>query len=156
MKAKHVGYLGVIVPDVDFWQGYFINTAFAEAARDALAKIRNDATLRRGSVVLEELGIAAADQPVVGSLCATIVEAALDRVEHPQAVIGTCSYALRKIVGQDYFWIEGKVNDKGVRTSIGLISVASISAARGVIDALPAVRQIKTRLLNSVMNRMRK
>jgi len=175
---SHVGYLGVVVPAEKHWQGYFIDDMFAEAGHNMLATARSDPRLRsqvitkleddKISVMVHDmlallggdpalrakvstrLNIDDADQPILGSLCATIAEAAMGRLDHPDAVIGACGYAIYEMINRKYFWIEAKRDENGTATTITPIYVSSINEARDTINALPIVRKIKRRLMEGI------
>jgi hypothetical protein len=156
--VSQIGYFGVIVPDKDFWQCFYIDDSFRDSAHDALRTVRSSRTLATGSKVISRLEIPEADQGVLGNFCAMLVEAALaasgqmtqTRIAHPEAVLGNASYAVREIIDRPYFWIEGRFTEGGTYTTIQPIYVSSIAQARTYIDKMPQVRQIKRRLLSKV------
>lgn len=140
-----VGYLGIVLPESNFWQGYFIDDEFAPEATKLLKELQSDKNY--GSTVFSaEPHISATDQPVVGSLCGALVELAV--AKHYLA-IGACAHAIRTLVKHDYFWIEGRSDTKGVFSEFHLIDAPSIDTARDVINSLPAVLAIKIRLLQN-------
>ena len=145
--ANIVGYLGVVVPDRDFWQGYFINDAFAERAHEMLAEMRRNPELRNGSKIIAKLSIPDADQPILGNLCGVIASAALGETDYPDTVIGVCSYAIYELINRRFFWLDGRPEEGGIRTTIMPIYVSTLDEARDYINALPLVGKIKRRLL---------
>ena len=146
-----VGYFGLVLPDNNFWQGYFIDDGFADGARDALQSIRADNVAASTLTWTKMSGVADADQSIVGGLSATVVDTVL--TGRTQLLIGTCAYAIRELIGGDYFWIEGRGDVKGVSSSIAMLNVTSIAAARDAINALPAVVAIRLRRLDQITKR---
>lgn len=145
--STSIGYLGVVVPDRDFWQGYFINDTFAERAHETLAEMRRNPALRDGSRVIAKLGIPDADQPILGNLCGVIASAALGETDYPETVIGVCGYAIRELIDRRFFWLDGRPEEGGILTTIMPIYVSTIDEARKYIDTLPIVGKMKRRLL---------
>ena len=145
--SPSIGYLGVVVPDRDFWQGYFINDTFAERAHALLVEMRRNPELSNGSKVITKFNLPDADQPLLGNLCGMIASAAMGETDYPETVIGVCGYAIRELIDRRFFWIDGRSEEDGVRTSIMPIYVSTMNEARSYIDALPVVGKIKRRLV---------
>jgi len=143
-----IGYLAVVLPDRNFYQGYFIKDVFTQEAERALQSIRSDEKLRTGSTVFANFDGAEVDQSIVGSLCATIVDAI--EANRDQTIIGVCGCALRMITGRDYFWIEARTDDKGIWTTITPSAATTIPEARAAIESLSIVQTIKRRLLDMI------
>lgn len=166
---SHIGYLAVVVPEIDFWQGYFIDDAFRDKANDTIRNVRDYDLLRTGSKVLKNLtNISDQDQPLVGGFCGSIVEAALGRIgpldglhrQRPSAsaadgVIAVLGYALHQLMGERFFYIEGNVGTEGTLTKITPIRASSIEQAREIILSLPSVAAIKQRLVQSLFTAKR-
>lgn len=142
-----VGYLGVVIPDADFWQGYFIDDAFAKYASAAIDTMRGDERMSKGGTVLAPLvDIPDADQPLVGNLCSIMVDTVLNH-DDDLSYIGLCGYAIRQLIGQNYFFIEGRQDDNGVFSTIHILTTSSIEEAREAIGSSPQVTKIKMRML---------
>ena len=164
-----VGYLGIVVPESKFYQGYFIKDELADRAAHVVRTFTGefggqdlppfDDQVHRtigmfqemlGAEVTTKLHVPQEYVTLVGGLCATMVSAALGDTEYPEAVIGTMGYALRDIIKRDYFWVEGRQEKGGgTWTSVTPIYVSSVDEARKRLEALPVVRKIKRRLLAS-------
>lgn len=147
-----LGYLGIVVPERKFWQGYFIKDVFADSASDALKRVMANEALRTGSRVITKLDIPDQYQSVLGGFCATAVAASLGEVESEHSadsLIGACASVIRDIIKRDYFWIEGTPEPGGIRTKITPIYVSSVEEAKKVIESLTIVRKINRRLLAS-------
>jgi hypothetical protein len=156
--VSQTGYFGVVVPDRDFWQCFFVDDNYRESALDMIRRVRADKALATGSKVISRLNIPISDQTLVGSFCATVVEAALAETGHytqtaidnPNGVIATVGYAIREVIGRPYFWIEARSTSAGTFTTIQPIHVSTIEQARIFIDGMPIVRSIKRRLLRKM------
>jgi len=92
-----IGYLGVVVPAQNFWQGFYINDDMASEAETMLANLRanppgasdviqpyGDPTLDHMRDILAKVGLTSnkfrlsdAEESLLGGLCATVVSAAL-------------------------------------------------------------------------------
>lgn len=168
--TEKIGYVGIVVPERNFWQAYYIIDDFAERAEATLARYRAEPAMVNASTVIERMGmndaekamldiiapgyvstklrhIPDADQPLLGGLCATMVSAALGEVEHAETIIGVLGYALHTLIQRKYYWIEAKLEPAGTRTTISPIYVSTIDEAREAINSLPVVTKIKRRLV---------
>lgn len=145
-----VGYLGVVIPDADFFQGYFIDDAYAENASHTIATMRGDETMSRGGTTLTPIDdVPEADQPLIGNLCSIIVDSVVK--PNDNLFIGSCGYAIRQLIGRDYFFIEGRPDEKGIFSTINIVVANSIEEARAIIQSSPQVVKIKLRILRKVL-----
>ena len=172
-----VGYLGVVVPKQDFWQGFHIDDRFASQAQSALTRMRADRQATTGTQVIEPfgadpslveafaklgmpIGLTPADQSLLGGFCASITTAALVigqrmglalttdmDMPQPEAIVGTLGFAIHTMIRRNFFYIEGEEKVGGMRTMITPLAVSTATEARDTINSLPVVTQIKRRLM---------
>ena len=172
-----VGYLGVVVPKQDFWQGFHIDDRFASQAQSALTRMRADRQATTGTQVIEPfgadpslveafaklgmpIGLTPADQSLLGGFCASITTAALVigqrmglalttdmDMPQPEAIVGTLGFAIHTMIHRNFFYIEGEEKVGGMRTMITPLAVSTATEARDTINSLPVVTQIKRRLM---------
>lgn len=155
---SQIGYFGVVVPDKDFWQGFFIDDNAQAEAMAAIERMRAHPMLSNAGKLFGRADVSHANQAIVGTCCATLVEAALAETGHmsevpvkkANTILATYGYALCRIIDRPYFWIEGRSAEGGVYTTIQPIHVSTISQARTYINNMPAVREIKRRLMRKL------
>jgi hypothetical protein len=141
-----IGYFGVIIPELNFWQGYFLPGApeAAAAGQEFLETVRRviggkymppSATLRPMPGVSDE------HQPWVGAISAAIVEfakmSAFDR-------IGVAAMGMHLLTGFTHFVIIGREEKSGTNTTIeNLDRARSADDVRNFINAHPLVVKAK-------------
>ena len=134
-----IGYMGIVVPALDFYQGYFIDDAAAKQAAEAIDAAKAHPVAR--------------DYNIVGQFSATAVRCALhlasleqSGIDQPQVRIAVCGYALHRLTDLKYFWINAERTEKGTSTRLTPLNAKTIAQARNRIHALPSVIKIQQRL----------
>lgn len=144
----NIGYFGVIVPERDYWQGFFLNDKFLAEGRGLIATMQreNPELARTPSQVLRPLGLHADDQQRwIGALSAVIVEFALKKQDYG---VGVASAALHAVVGLTHFIVKGRLADTGTYTEIeNLPDVTTDQEVRDKLNADPAVIRAKQAIL---------
>lgn len=125
-----IGYCAVIIPDFDFWQGYWI--------------VQND-EMNKQAVLMQMNAIMAAGMGAspIGALQSAMVEGAI--ISEP-AVVGAAALALKGMTRDAFFVVMGDREPQGTRTEMFKLKATDIDAAREEIQNLPDVQAIKDRL----------
>lgn len=132
-----IGYFAVVVPELDFYQGYYITgDAQLTAAGELLIKSITPVIANQTS----DLG----DISIEGSLQAVIVDRS---IRNDTSHMSVAAHSLSKICSENYFVVRGKLLNEGYLTSMEPLEASSPDEAREQINALPDVNQIRDRLL---------
>lgn len=129
-----IGYCGVILPEQDFYQSYYV-------IRDKPVPDQAMALLM-SAIALAPLAVP------IGSLQAALVEGALTQ---NQPIIAAAAYALSSQMHEPYFVVIGHPGPEGTRTSAEALAVDSVDAARKAIENHRLVKEMKVRLLKGLM-----
>lgn len=134
-----IGYMAVVVPELDFYQGYFIDDRVADLTEVILAAPLPPGIEREGvlSAALAE--------------CALCMAGLASTISMAEARLGILAYALYQLTDERYFWIYARRDKGGLWTQLTPIDVPSIPTAREWIECLLEVRQIKARLLQNLL-----
>lgn len=167
--AKAVGYFAVVVPNSNFYQGFFLmpeslaeGRIMADRARAAFPddlRQNNPLDGASGPITFKnEDGVAEEDQAILGAMCAALTEVVVlartgDRRANEE--IGTAAGALAALTGNNYFVVvstpvQGGTINTFVKIPMPVIVLGEMLAdktpdqvATAFIDQMPEVRKIK-------------
>lgn len=155
------GYFVVIMSDLDFYQGFHLLPDYDVEAERLIATTRTHVANRyepTSAVQRAGLGVADEDQPILGALCAALVEVTALRNLHGIGVIGA---AIAKLSGKRFFWVSGRRERAGTATQVDVlppvlsevlpglplpVPVTDAETARKSINMLPEIEAINMRL----------
>jgi hypothetical protein len=135
-----IGYFGIVVPERNFFQGFFLDDAIRSQGETSLAALRAMSDLQQIVVMEPLLGVAEADQALLGGLCSGAVETALTG-DSKVAIFGM---GISVIIQTDFFWIRGA--ESASHTSIHRIAARRVDMARAIFGNLPEVQEIRGRM----------
>lgn len=130
-EDKIVGYGCVIVPDLNEYQGFFIN---------------NDEVLWREANTTMLFAMASGVSPI-GALQAVCVDAVLNK-DWPR--LGVTALALASLTKQYFFVIKASKEPEGTRSQMVELKARSVEDARREIETLPEVIALKGRLMDEL------
>jgi hypothetical protein len=142
-----IGYFGIIVPEYDFWQGYYLIDDVAEQAKHWMDEIRAviGGFYTPASITMSPVpDISEDDQPWIGITCAAMTEFALAS-EHSK--VGLVSYALHTLTGYKHFLITATPEKSGIMTKIESLPVNSAEGVRLAINRHPLVLRAKQNMI---------
>jgi hypothetical protein len=152
-----IGYFGVIIPQHDYYQGYFLDDGVEPDAQGFLDRIRSSPGTQ---AMLQQVtsprafDLDPAANQLIGAASATLVDTALSSDHTRTGVLGYAIYLLTKI---NYFTVTTRPNPIApslVYTEVQTLPVTSIPAARKAIENDPDVLAMKPRLLNQLWSHM--
>jgi len=126
------GYFGVIIPEYNYYQGFFLHEEAIEGAPNYLERLRK--------------ALPVADQDLLGAVTTTLVEGA--RTEN-KTLLFRGAGAVSVLEDSKYFVVRAKIEKDGTHTEFWRMppEVNSPDAARDYIHSLPDVQLIQGRLL---------
>ena len=149
------GYFGVIIPDYNYYQGFFLHEEYVKAAPRGLERIRAGG---RDPASLSEVrnptpGVSAADEGIFGAVTAALVEGARTQNE---GLISRSAGIISVLANSRYFMVRGVVEAGGTATSFWRMppEIGSPDAARDYIHRLPEVLLIQGKLLKEVADQV--
>jgi hypothetical protein len=144
----NIGYFGVIVPERDFWQAFYLNDDLMAEGRELIATLQREHPdmAQAPSRVLRPLGHHLdAEQQWIGAVSAAIVEFALKKHDYG---IGVAAAALHWVAGLKHFIITGHISAEGTYTEIeNLPEAKTPHDVRDIINAKPEVIRAKQALM---------
>ncbi len=146
------GYFGVIIPDYNYYQGFFLHEAAIKKAPDFLESLRKE-IISFSEVRNPVPGVPDKDQALLGALCAALVEGARTQSESILLHVGG---ALSLVMHHKYFVVRGDIDQRGIGTQIWRMppEINSPDAARDYIHSLPEVQLIQGKLLKEAADQV--
>ena len=140
------GYFGVIIPDYNYYQGFFLHEEAIKAAPEYLENLRREIISFPGLVKDPAPGISDADQTLLGALCATLVEGAKAQSE---IILYRIGGAISVLTDSKYFMVRAKIEKGGTHTAFWRMPdyVKSPEEARDYIHSTGGVQLIQGELL---------
>jgi hypothetical protein len=175
MVQRMVGYFGIVYPERDLWQGYFLmpgsyedgarvleqaRSLVVDRSENASGPIPAEHALTSATIAKVE-GVADIDQTVLGNLCGALASTACgDEGTGPAIVakLGAFAGAIAHLTGHKHFVLKASDARGGTRTTLETIPESEVrmagvmldkTADRYVIDKLrkmPEVAEIEARI----------
>lgn len=130
------GYLGLVMPARDFYQGYMIHDMGAETRMRVIEKHRSG---------LEMLGQRDDDRALAGALQASICHV-VEKEPQSEAKLAAFMDALVVHMDENYLVVIGHAESGGWRTELEALRADDVHDARRLFEGHPQVRKIQARL----------
>lgn len=136
------GYFVVVLPQFDFFQGFFLPKGLEQQADALIITIREQVAGRYvppSIVIAETKCVSEENQAIFGALLSLLVE-----IVHKRDILAipVVAFAVHRLSDQRYFWILGHMSSEGTTTNFNPLYVQSDKEARDAIMMLPEITAI--------------
>jgi hypothetical protein len=151
-SMAQVGYFGVLIPAYDFFQGFYLHDEFEGIGDTFLANVRKMFPDIPTQVRRQTPGVVPEDQAMFGAVSAVLVEGANTNSEH--LILGA-GWGVAKLAHTNFFMVEATIEKGGTVTEFWPMpaEIITADAAKGYINNLPKVLEIKKRLFKQAMDK---